>query len=70
MWGLVSPLLIALALGCATLACAQSHGRLSVAVEGVRNDAGSVRCGLYASADASGWPKPVWKRKPARRSAA
>src|SRR5262249_57746041 len=51
MWGLVSPLLIALALGYANPASAQSHGRLSVSVEGVRNDAGSVRCGLYSSAD-------------------
>jgi uncharacterized protein (DUF2141 family) len=51
MWMLVSPLLIALALGCANLASAQSQGRLSVSVEGVRNDSGSVRCGLYSSAD-------------------
>jgi uncharacterized protein (DUF2141 family) len=51
MWMLVSPFLIAFALGSATLASAQSQGRLSVAVEGVRNDSGSVRCGLYSSAD-------------------
>src|SRR5262249_61222760 len=51
MWGLVSPLLISLARGYANAASAQSHGRLSVSVEGVRNDAGAVRCGLYASAD-------------------
>ena len=51
MWMLVSPFLIALALGSATLASAQSQARLSVAVEGVRNDSGSVRCGLYSSAD-------------------
>ena len=51
MWMLVSPLLIALALASPTLASAQSQGRLSVAVDGIRNDAGSVRCGLYASAD-------------------
>jgi uncharacterized protein (DUF2141 family) len=51
MWMLVLPLLIALALGCANPASAQSQGRLSVSVEGVRNDSGSVRCGLYSSAD-------------------
>src|SRR5262245_38253133 len=51
MWMLFLSLLIALALGCANPASAQSHGRLSVSVEGVRNDAGSVRCGLYSSAD-------------------
>src|SRR5260221_12230326 len=51
MWMLVSPFLIALALGSATLASAQSQARLSVAVEGVRNDSGSGRCGLYSSAD-------------------
>jgi uncharacterized protein (DUF2141 family) len=32
-------------------ASAQSHGRLSVSVEGGRNDNGAVRCGLYSSAD-------------------
>jgi uncharacterized protein (DUF2141 family) len=51
MWMLVLSLLIALALGTANPASAQSQGRLSVSVEGVRNDAGSVRCGLYSSAD-------------------
>jgi uncharacterized protein (DUF2141 family) len=45
------PLLMAFALGAATAASAQSHARLSVSVEGVRNDSGSVRCGLYASAN-------------------
>jgi uncharacterized protein (DUF2141 family) len=48
MWMLVLPLLIALALGTANPASAQSQGRLSVSVEGVRNDSGSVRCGLYS----------------------
>jgi hypothetical protein len=42
---------MAFALGAATAASAQSHARLSVSVEGVRNDAGSVRCGLYSSAN-------------------
>ena len=45
------PLLMAFALGAATAASAQSHARLSVSVEGVRNDSGSVRCGLYSSAN-------------------
>jgi uncharacterized protein (DUF2141 family) len=51
MWMLVLPLLTALALGTANPASAQSQGRLSVSVEGVRNDSGSVRCGLYSSPD-------------------
>jgi uncharacterized protein (DUF2141 family) len=46
MWMLVLSLLTALALGTANPASAQSQGRLSVSVEGVRNDSGSVRCGL------------------------
>src|SRR5258708_23287124 len=46
---LLFPFVLVLAL--ATTASAQSSGRLSVAVEGVRNDSGSVRCGLYSSAD-------------------
>jgi uncharacterized protein (DUF2141 family) len=45
------PLLMALALGAATAASAQSHGRLSMSVTGARNDSGSMRCGLYSSAD-------------------
>jgi uncharacterized protein (DUF2141 family) len=45
------PLLMAFALGAATAASAQSHARLSVSVEGVHNDSGSVRCGLYSSAN-------------------
>jgi uncharacterized protein (DUF2141 family) len=45
------PLLMAFALGAATAASAQSHARLSVSVEGMRNDSGSVRCGLYSSAN-------------------
>ena len=48
---LLSPIVALLAAVCATPASAQSAGRLSVSVAGVRNDAGSVRCGLYASAD-------------------
>ena len=51
MWMLVLPLLIAVALDTANQASAQSQGRLSVSVEGLRNDSGSVRCGLYSSAD-------------------
>jgi uncharacterized protein (DUF2141 family) len=51
MWMLVLSLLTALTLGTANPASAQSQGRLSVSVEGVRNDSGSVRCGLYSSAD-------------------
>jgi len=42
---------MALALGAATAASAQSHGRLSMSVTGARNDSGSMRCGLYSSAD-------------------
>jgi uncharacterized protein (DUF2141 family) len=51
MWMLVLPLHIAVALDTANQASAQSQGRLSVSVEGLRNDSGSVRCGLYSSAD-------------------
>ena len=36
-------------LGSALAANAQSSGRLGVSVGGLRNDNGSVRCGLYAS---------------------
>ena len=43
------PLVLVLAL--ATGASAQSAGKLSVSVGGLRNDSGSVRCGLYASPD-------------------
>ena len=46
---LLFPLGLVLAL--ATGASAQSGGKLSVSVAGVRNDSGSVRCGLYSSAD-------------------
>ncbi len=51
MRALLSPVLLALILGAATAASAQSHGRLSVSVTGARNDSGSMRCGLYSSAD-------------------
>ena len=40
-----------LALGSTIGVNAQSPGSLSVSVSGVRNDNGSVRCGLYSSAD-------------------
>ena len=46
---LLFPFVLVLAL--ATGASAQSSGKLSVSVTGVRNDSGSVRCGLYSSAD-------------------
>mgnify|MGYP003494076555 CR=1 FL=1 len=42
-------LAVALVLAVATGAVAQSPGKLSVSVDGVRNDGGSVRCGLYSS---------------------
>jgi uncharacterized protein (DUF2141 family) len=45
----LSPVLIAVVLGSATAASAQSQARLSVSVEGVRNDSGSVR--FYSSAN-------------------
>ena len=48
---LLFPLGLVLAL--ATGASAQSTGKLSVSVASVRNDSGSVRCGLYSSADGS-----------------
>jgi uncharacterized protein (DUF2141 family) len=48
---LLRPFALVLAVGAATAASAQSAGRLSVAVDGVRNESGSVRCGLYSSAD-------------------
>jgi uncharacterized protein (DUF2141 family) len=51
MRSVLVPVAFALALGWATSAGAQSHARLSVSVEGVRNDSGSVRCGLYSSAN-------------------
>jgi uncharacterized protein (DUF2141 family) len=51
MKSVLLPLLMAFALGAATAASAQSHGRLSVSVTGARNDSGSMRCGLYSSAD-------------------
>jgi uncharacterized protein (DUF2141 family) len=44
-------LALVLAVGAVTVASAQSAGRLSVSVDGVRNDSGAVRCGLYSSAD-------------------
>jgi uncharacterized protein (DUF2141 family) len=56
MRSLLVPLAFALALAGTTSAGAQSHGRLSVSVTGVRNDSGSVRCGLFSSAD--GFRKP------------
>ena len=46
---LLFPLVLVPAL--ATGASAQSPGKLSVTVAGVRNDNGSVRCGLYSSAE-------------------
>ena len=46
---LLFPLVLVPAL--ATGASAQSSGKLSVSVTGFRNDSGSVRCGLYSSAD-------------------
>jgi hypothetical protein len=49
MRGLFLPL--ALVFGAATAASAQSSGKLNVSVAGVRNDNGSVRCGLYSSAN-------------------
>ena len=45
-----------LAVLAATIANAQSTGRLGVSVSGVRSDSGNVRCGLYASA--SGFREP------------
>ena len=43
-------------LGLAPAARSQATGQISVAVAGLRNDNGVVRCGLYASAD--GFRKP------------
>jgi uncharacterized protein (DUF2141 family) len=42
---------LALVFGAATAASAQSSGKLNVSVAGVRSDNGSVRCGLYSSAN-------------------
>ena len=50
-YALLRPFALVLAVGAATAASAQSAGRLSVAVDGVRNERGSVRCGLYSSPD-------------------
>jgi uncharacterized protein (DUF2141 family) len=51
MRSLLLPLALAFAFGAATAASAQSSGKLNVSVAGVRNDDGSVRCGLYSSAN-------------------
>ena len=51
MRSLLLPLALAFAFGAATAATAQSSGKLNVSVAGVRNDNGSVRCGLYSSAN-------------------
>jgi uncharacterized protein (DUF2141 family) len=51
MRSLLLPLALALAFGAAIAAGAQSPGKLNVSVAGVRNDNGSVRCGLYSSAN-------------------
>jgi uncharacterized protein (DUF2141 family) len=51
MRSLLVPFALALAFGAASAASAQSHGKLNVPVAGVRNDNGSVRCGLYSSAN-------------------
>src|SRR5438034_990823 len=51
MRSLLLPLALAFAFGAATAASAQSSGKLNVSVAGVRNDNGSVRCGLYSSAN-------------------
>ena len=48
---LLCPFALVLAVGAATAASAQSTVRLSVSVDGVRNESGSVRCGLYSSPD-------------------
>ncbi len=48
---LLSPIVLLFAVACIGAANAQSPGRLSEAVSGVRNDNRSVRCGLYSSAD-------------------
>jgi uncharacterized protein (DUF2141 family) len=57
---LLCPFALVLAVGAATAASAQSAGRLSVAVDGVRNENGSVRCGLYSS--------PAGFREPGRET--
>jgi uncharacterized protein (DUF2141 family) len=46
---LALPVAFSLILGSISVATAQSAGRLGVVVGGLRNDNGSVRCGLYAS---------------------
>src|SRR5262245_56559641 len=46
---LLRPLALVLAVGAATAAGAQSAGRLSVSVEGVRIESGAGRCGIYYS---------------------
>jgi uncharacterized protein (DUF2141 family) len=50
-YALLCPFALVLAVGAATAASAQSAGRLSVSVDGVRNESGAVRCGLYSSPD-------------------
>jgi uncharacterized protein (DUF2141 family) len=41
---------MALAMGMATAASAQAGNQISVPIQGLRNNQGVVRCGLYASA--------------------
>jgi uncharacterized protein (DUF2141 family) len=41
---------MALAMGVATAASAQAGNQISVPIQGLRNNQGVVRCGLYASA--------------------
>ncbi len=48
---LLSLIVLVLAVAFALDASAEPAGKLSVAVAGVRNDSGAVRCGLYASPD-------------------
>lgn len=54
---------LALILTAATIggAAAQSGNDISVVVEGLRNDKGMVRCGLYASAVGFREPGKEWK---------
>ena len=60
--------LLLVGIGAALAATAQSAGKLSVNVSGLRNDNGVVRCGLYASADTFRQPNRELKGVTARPS--
>ncbi len=59
MRAIILSIIVAIAAGAA--AVAQTSNNISVVVEGLRNDTGMVRCGLYASANGFREPGKEWK---------